>query len=97
MAEKQRQETVDGTLIQGDDGKMYFIPDRDIDRYRIPQEIVDEATKDLKEVSAARSDDVLPGARLAVSVHGPIGRRPVTEGNTIYHVDPVAVYGPNSL
>ena len=94
MAGKQREELVDGTLIQGDDGKMYFIPDKDIEHYRVPQEIVDEATADLREVSAASRDDVVPGARIAVSVHGPIGRRPASISNTICHVDPVAVYGP---
>lgn len=97
MAGQQRDETVNGTLIQGDDGKMYFIPDKDLEHYRIPQEIVDKATEGLREVSAAGAGEVLPGAHVAVSVHGPIGRRPAAISNTIYHVDPVAIYGPSGL
>jgi len=97
MAGKQRDETVNGTLIQGDDGRMYFIPDKDIEHYRIPQEVVDEVTKDLREVSVPDPGDILPGASIAVSVHGPIGRRPASSTLTICHVDPVAIYAPRGF
>lgn len=97
MASKKSEEIVNGTLIQGDDGKMYFIPDKDIAQYRIPQEIVDEATKDLREVPAPGKVDILPGASIAVSVHGPIGRHPLSSSNTIIHIDPVAIYDPRAF
>lgn len=94
-------EIVSGTMIQGEEGEMYFIPDEDLANFKVPEEQATMARQALED-----SDDVEGfaqvkqqelGIKIKQSVHGAIGTRPTMESGTILHVDPVALYGPKGL
>jgi hypothetical protein len=89
------EEIINGTMIHAEHGAMYFIPDEELEAFRVSKEEADRAAAALKDVS--RSTPARLGLTIRTSVHGPIGVRTTLSSNTIYHVDPVALYGPKGI
>ena len=50
MASEERTE-LDGTVIQGADGSLYFIPTADLQAYRLPDDAVSEEETDQEDVT----------------------------------------------
>jgi hypothetical protein len=76
---KAAEEDINGTLIRGAAGKLYFIPDDAIERFRVPEErarevreVLEHAPGILAPAQAAQKENPSRGLRLAVQ--GPFGR-----------------------
>jgi len=63
-----------GTMIRGADGALYFIPDEEIDGYRVPEEVaapVREILDRHQNVTGNTQENLEKGILLAL--HGPFG------------------------
>lgn len=80
MAEKSDQQVVEGVLISGAEGELYFIPNDDMAAYRVPDDIAEPSKRTLAEKSDVNWRPGSPsstGVRTLPAYQGPIGRRDV--------------------
>lgn len=76
---------IKGTLIRGADGSIYFVPDENLEAFRVPEEHARPVRESLEKAGAAAGDtqgymDVRSGI---IVVGGVTARRPQALGPTI--------------
>jgi hypothetical protein len=78
MAQETEKIRVEGALVRGADGHLYFIPKDDLEVFRVPDELSERAKEVLDEVEA-RGFDWTPTVDVPVrtlpTIWGPIGLR----------------------
>jgi hypothetical protein len=99
MAEKPRKPTDEysGTMICGADGAVYFIPDAELEAYRISDTNEREVQQDVDRLMAVRGLQGEGEIDFPITIHGPIGRRPSGVGSnsaTLILIDPCALRKP---
>jgi hypothetical protein len=85
-----QQPSVEGTLMMGADGAIYFIPNEELEAFRVPDEDASEARASLEpEVEAysaefvQRYGNVSPEIKIVTSVQGAFGYLPQAGPTTI--------------
>ena len=81
---------VEGALMMGADGAIYFIPNEDLEAFRVPEEGAAEARESLEpEVTGLQMEvgrrfgDVRPEIQIVTAVQGPFGYLPQAGPTTI--------------
>lgn len=52
MAEKREGEEVEGFWVRGADGGLYFIPQDDLETYRVPDDLAEPAIREIDQLEA---------------------------------------------
>jgi hypothetical protein len=77
----QELKPVDGTMVRGADGALYFIPDQKLEAFRIPDEQaapVNQALDTRREVQGYSflAQPLTPEVQIVSAFKGPLGLRP---------------------
>lgn len=74
MAEQEAEVTVEGTMIFGADGAVYFIPDEHLEAYRVPDDRAAEA-RALEGMADVQGFSDLPNVASPLTLRGPLASR----------------------
>jgi hypothetical protein len=71
----EHEPDVEGTLLLGPDGSLYFIPDANLSAFRVPAEYAERIRPSLPDVEDAKGFGQPGSDRGIIVVGGAIGRR----------------------
>jgi hypothetical protein len=74
MAEREEEVTVEGTMIFGADGAVYFIPSEHLEAYRVPDDQAAEA-RALEGLTEVQGFSELSGVDSPLALRGPLASR----------------------
>jgi hypothetical protein len=86
VADERRHLGVDGALLMGADGAVYFIPNQELEAFRVPDEDAGEARQSLepeRDAFQATLGDVSPEVKIVTAVQGTFGYLPQAGPTTI--------------
>jgi hypothetical protein len=80
MGESEAEEAIlDGTLIRGSEGELWFVPTEDLEAFRVPDDVAAKARREMDErpdvFPPLPEGSASPELSVAVAIRGPLGRR----------------------
>lgn len=82
----EERETVDGALMVGAEGEVYFIPNKELEAYRVSDDLGEAARGSVPQPEVegyVQFSTAAGNIRQMAAYHGPVGWRPVSEASGI--------------